>query len=201
MPASYFNPQVELDSMNINYEVQDVPGWDGNFKLVLKDTINLTGGNTLRVVGKVVFTVPDTGDKFYAHFDITYVPVTTTPDPTPQGVAFTTNHIATDPSEYNAYYWFLDPGVGEFATISEEQKQYLLASAYHNSPNYDDRYIYYTDEMTPTLNQLVNGHYEYSDGHGLIETDFWVVVKIGNYWTSMYVAQSVAQNGREIEIY
>lgn len=123
------------------------------------------------------------------------------PNPTPHGVAFTTNHIATGPSEYNAYYWFLGPGAGEFATISEEQKQYLLASAYHNSPNYVDKYIYYTDEMTPTLNQLVNGHYEYSNGYGLIETDFWVIVKIGNYWTSMYVAQGVAQNGREIEIY
>ena len=144
--------------------------------------------------------------RFVRSKQTTVTPPPTT-DPEPWGVAFVTNHIATNESEHTATYWFLSHKAGNFNSISEDQKKYLLATGGAYSSDYDNRYLYCTDETTRLLTTLAqnvtgDGHY-FNDGspEGLIDEDFWVVVKIGNRWTSSYIASGVARNGSEIEIY
>lgn len=192
-PATYYNPVVEFDGAVCDTEIQHIPGQDGNFRLILKNLGTIFHPNTVRYSGKIIFTHPESGTKFYAYFDVTYTGYK--PDYSSRTVRFeTAATLVHDWVDRTASLWLVGPGFDGSEVMANAIKSSM--PSYDMGIDEDD--VNYIREL-PQSTKLIQGQPGnfYIDDTELWETDFWMIIYMPDgSWRISYSPTSVAYDGQ-----
>lgn len=196
-PATYYNPVVEFDGTECDTEVQHIPGQDGSFRLILKNLGTMVYPNTVRYSGRIVFTHPISGTKFYAYFDVTYTGYKL--DYSSRKVRFETAlTFASEWMDHVASLWLVGPGFNGTEVMADAIKSSM--------PSYDmgvdEDTINYVREL-PQSTKLIQGQPGdfYIDNMELWESDFWMIICMPDgSWRMSYSPCGAAYDGQTFYI-